>query len=120
MQTGELVVKHHLKIWLLVPLLITIAGCSAGRSFEYRRVDEIPAGPGLFSNSDDGYDLMQRSGQTTDVASSNQRTLTPAQLQEYKAFKAWQQRKAGSQADTDFKQWQEWQAYRAWKKQQQQ
>ena len=113
--------KQHLKTWLLIPLLIGIAGCSTGRSFEYRRVDEIPAGPGLFSNTDDGYDLLQRSGNKTDVASAvSPNQLTPAQLKEFKAFKQWQQRKAGSQSDIDFKQWQEWQTYRAWKKQQQQ
>ena len=104
------------KTWLLVPLLIAVAGCSTGRSFEYRRVDEIPAGPGLFSNTNDGYDLLQRSGQKMDEASA----IPPAQLEEFKAFKEWRQRKAGSQADIDFKQWQEWQTYRAWKKQQQQ
>jgi len=113
-------VKLHPKIWLLVSLLITIAGCSSGRSFEYRRVDEIPAGPGLFSNTDDGYDLLQGSGHKTNVASTTSPAqLTPAQLKEFKAFKKWQQRKSGSQADIDFKQWQEWQSYRAWKKQQQ-
>jgi len=112
-------VKRHPKAWLLIPLLIAIAGCSSGRTFEYRRVDEIPAGPGLFSNSSDGYDLLQRSGQRTDVASTTApNRLTPAQLEEFKAFRQWQQHKAGSQSDIDFKQWQEWQAYRAWKKQQ--
>ncbi len=123
------------KVLLLLLFLIQLTGC-AGKSFDYQPVDEIPKGPGVFSDQDEGFVIYdskkhnatnnsRESQRATDQQSSvksDKRDVDEDKVPDYKEFKEyrewkeWQKSKKGSDEFKEFQEWREWKSYQEWKK----
>jgi hypothetical protein len=124
-----------LKVFLTGLVLFLLAGC-AGKSFDYHPVHEIPKGPGLFSDEEDGkvvYDSkkskVEESSRESQRATDQQSAVKSdksgvdeekapdyKEFQEYQEWKEWQKSKKDSDEFKEFQEWREWKSYQEWKK----
>ncbi len=113
------------KVLLLLLFLIQLTGC-AGKSFDYQPVDEIPKGPGVFSDQDPVDEIPKEPGVFSDQdegfvksdkrCAGEEKVLYYKEFQEYRGWKKWQRTKTGSDEFKEFQEWSEWKSYQEWKK----
>lgn len=123
------------KVLLAGLILILPIGCG-GKSFDYHPASEIPKGPGLLSDQEDGlviYDSKkskaekssrepQKAGDQEAAAKSAPSNVNEDKLrnyqefQEYQEWKEWKKSNKNSGKFKEFQEWREWKSYQEWKK----
>jgi hypothetical protein len=123
----------HLGIVLAVWISMGVWGCAA-KPFDPPQTGEIPKGPGVFSEGNDGVVLYDSHGKRSDprepgsqeaAAKGDAGKESPAtsaadhaEFEAYQQFKAWKKSAAGTEEYEEFQQWRQWQQYRQWKQSQ--
>ena len=122
------------KLLLAGLVLISMAGC-AGKNFEYQPKTEIPKGPGLFTDEEEGKTIYKSKDRLSkkpkeDKGSSEVKTEAKdsdeyqefqnwkQESEEFKQFQEWKNSKEGSSEYQEFLEWKKWREYRKWQESQ--
>ena len=114
---------------ILLMLALAVFGC-AGQPFDPPKTDEIPEGPGIFTDNAEGA-LVIRVGEddrnspaasatatsSTDAVPSMNRGDDFAEFEAYQEWLEWKRSAKGTPEYEEFQQWREWRRYREWKQQ---
>jgi hypothetical protein len=115
---------------LLAFMMIMGVWACAGKPFDPPQADEIPKGPGVFTQGNDGAVLYDSNKQRLPDASTPQvpatlpegiqQPATEVDYDEYESYRQWllwKKSAVGTPEYEEFQQWREWRNYQEWKKQ---
>ncbi len=130
----RILISDRFKYLLAGLVLILLAGC-AGKNFEYQPGTEIPKGPGVFTDEEEGktiYKSKERLFKKSEEDKGSSEVKTEAkdsdeyqefqkwkqESEEFKQFQEWKNTKEGSSEYQEFLEWKKWREYRKWKESQ--
>lgn len=126
MKSGKVFTREALLVFMMI---MGVWAC-AGKPFDPPQADEIPKGPGVFTQGDDGAVLYDSNKKRLPNASTPQTPTTlpegtqqPAaevdydEYESYRQWLLWKKSAVGTPEYEEFQQWREWRKYREWKKQ---